>query len=74
MTHGFIDFNINVVSFGFMLTLQHILVGKKIKLTLPYETIFPGCPECILTILQRCVWKYGQDFVDFNLIPYGNAR
>ncbi|KRY10291.1 GILT-like protein F37H8.5 [Trichinella patagoniensis] len=49
-------------------------LDKKIKLTLLYETLCPDCQEFILNTLQRYVWKYGQDFVDFNLIPYGNAR
>ncbi|KRX69608.1 GILT-like protein F37H8.5 [Trichinella sp. T6] len=49
-------------------------LDKKIKLTLLYETLCPDCQEFILNTLQRYVWKYGQDFVDFNFIPYGNAR
>ncbi|KRY76804.1 GILT-like protein F37H8.5 [Trichinella pseudospiralis] len=49
-------------------------LNKKIKLTLLYETLCPDCQEFILNTLQRYVWKYGQDFVELNLIPYGNAR
>ncbi|KRY17183.1 GILT-like protein F37H8.5, partial [Trichinella spiralis] len=49
-------------------------LDKKIKLTLLYETLCPDCQEFILNTLQRYDWKCGQDFVDFNLISYGNAR
>ncbi|XP_003369544.1 gamma interferon inducible lysosomal thiol reductase family protein [Trichinella spiralis] len=49
-------------------------LDMKIKLTLLYETLCPDCQEFILNTLQRYDWKYGQDSVDFNLIPYGNAR
>ncbi|KRX13237.1 GILT-like protein F37H8.5 [Trichinella nelsoni] len=49
-------------------------LDKKIKLTPLYEILCPDCQDFILNTLRRYVWKYRQDFVDFNLIPYGNAR
>ncbi|KAL1233470.1 GILT-like protein [Trichinella pseudospiralis] len=39
-----------------------------------YKPLVLNCQEFILNTLQRYVWKYGQDFVELNLIPYGNAR
>uniref|UniRef100_A0A5S6QPU7 Saposin A-type domain-containing protein n=1 Tax=Trichuris muris TaxID=70415 RepID=A0A5S6QPU7_TRIMR len=48
--------------------------NEKIKLTVLYETLCPDCQDFILLELERFVWKFGRDFVDFELVPYGNAR
>lgn len=48
--------------------------GKKMKLTLLYESLCPDCQMLIRDVIYPQVWKYGKDFIDLELIPYGNAR
>jgi len=48
--------------------------GKKLKLTLLYESLCPDCQILIRDALYPQVWKMGRDFVDLELVPYGNAR
>jgi len=48
--------------------------GKKLKLTFLYESLCPDCQVLIKNVLYPQVWKYGRDFVDLELVPYGNAR
>jgi len=48
--------------------------GKKLKLTLLYESLCPDCQILIRDTLYPQVWKLGRDFVDLELVPYGNAR
>jgi interferon gamma-inducible protein 30 len=47
---------------------------KKIKVTLLYESLCPDCQILIKDVLYPQVWKFGKDFIDLELIPYGNAR
>lgn len=48
--------------------------GNPIRITLLYETLCPDCQEFIMNVLYPKVFKYGPDFVQIELIPYGNAR
>lgn len=49
-------------------------MGKKLKLTLLYESLCPDSQIFIKDVLDPQVWKSGRDFVDLELVPYGNAR
>jgi len=48
--------------------------GKKLKLTLLYESLCPGCQGFVKDTLYPQVWKLGRNFIDLELVPYGNAR
>lgn len=49
---------------------------QKIKLTVIYEALCPGCEEFISTTLYNITWLQwdGWQFIDLELIPYGNAN
>jgi len=47
--------------------------GKKLKVTVLYESLCPGCQHLIKTVIYPQVWKLGRDFIDLELVPYGNA-
>lgn len=48
--------------------------NKKLQLTLLYESLCPDCQEFILGSFYRDVYLQFGDFVDFELVPYGNAK
>ncbi|CDW55813.1 Gamma interferon inducible lysosomal thiol [Trichuris trichiura] len=50
------------------------IFNEKINLTVLYETLCPDCQDFILLQLERFVWRFGREFVNFELVPYGNAR
>jgi len=48
--------------------------GRKFKLTFLYESLCPDCQLFMKNVLYARIWKDGRDFIDLELIPYGNAR
>jgi interferon gamma-inducible protein 30 len=53
---------------------NNTMYGKHLKITLLYETLCPYCQDFMTTVLYPQVFRFGQDFVDIELIPYGNAN
>ncbi|KAI6228159.1 GILT-like protein F37H8.5 [Aphelenchoides besseyi] len=48
--------------------------GKKLLLTVLYESLCPDCQEFITGDLYNKVYSKFQKYVDIELIPYGNAK
>ncbi|KAH7727301.1 Protein F37H8.5 [Aphelenchoides avenae] len=48
--------------------------GKRVQLTLLYEGLCPGCQNFIINNLYRDVYLQYGDYVDIELVPYGNAK
>lgn len=48
--------------------------NKKLQFTLFYESLCPDCQEFLLGTFYRDVYLNFGDYVDFELVPYGNAK
>ena len=48
--------------------------NKKLQLTLFYEALCPDCQEFIINSFYRDVYLQFGDFMNFELVPYGNAK
>uniref|UniRef100_A0A914CN99 Gamma-interferon-inducible lysosomal thiol reductase n=1 Tax=Acrobeloides nanus TaxID=290746 RepID=A0A914CN99_9BILA len=48
--------------------------NQKVKLTVLYESMCPDCQKFITDILYRDVYLKFGDFVEIELVPYGNAK
>lgn len=51
-----------------------MVYGKPIKITLLYESLCGGCMQYITTTLFPEIFEKGKGFIEFELVPYGNAR
>ncbi|KRX22535.1 Gamma-interferon-inducible lysosomal thiol reductase, partial [Trichinella nelsoni] len=45
----------------------------RIKLTVLYETLCKDCAQFFQQVIYPKIWALGKDFIDLELIPYGNA-
>ncbi|KRY83607.1 GILT-like protein F37H8.5 [Trichinella pseudospiralis] len=45
----------------------------RIKLTVLYETLCKDCSQFFQQVIYPKIWALGRDFIDLELIPYGNA-
>jgi len=48
--------------------------NKKLQFTLFYESLCPDCQEFMLGTFYRDVYLNFGDYIDFELVPYGNAK
>lgn len=48
--------------------------NRKLKLTLLYEALCPGCQTMITGVLYPQIYRDFKDYVDIELVPFGNAR
>lgn len=48
--------------------------GKRVRLTLLFEALCPDCQQFISQALYRDVFLKFGDFVDLELVPFGNAK
>jgi len=48
--------------------------GKKLLITLLFESLCPDCQEFITGALYNKVYLHFKDYVDIELVAYGNAR
>jgi len=48
--------------------------NQKVQLTVLYESLCPDCQKFISNTLYRDVYLHFGDYVDIELVPYGNAK
>lgn len=51
-------------------TFEH----QRVKISLLYEGLCPGCQQFILNVLYPQIYKGLERIVDIELVPYGNAK